>query len=290
MRRTRVAVVTLLFACSVVGLSGDFFPDKKREETGRPKSAHLLRPGDVLQITVYEHSELRLKTRVDTDGTIRFPLCGTVSVEGETAGQVSEILSEKLREADIERAQVYVFVTQYTPRYVYVLGEVRGTAKGFEIPPEGRMTALQVVSAAGGFSERADLQRVFILRENLNGNPLRISIDVQGIVAFDGKTNDIELQPGDTVIVPPKDKIFILGEVQSAGAFDMRPGIPMTMTRAIAMAGGFSKLAAEDAVLLIRGEKVRRINLRKALRTNGDLSLDLPLEPGDIIFVSESRW
>lgn len=290
MYRTRVAIAVILLSCSVVGISEDSFPGKEREGEGRLKSAHLLRPGDVLEITVYEHPELKLKTRVDADGTIRFPLCGSIPVEGETTGRVSEVLSEKLSAADIERAQVYVFVTKYTPRYVYVLGEVGGASKSFEIPPEGRMTALQVVSAAGGFSERADLRKVFVLRGNLNGEPARIPVDVQGITAFDGKANDVQLQPGDTVIVPPKDKVFVLGEVKNAGAFDIRSGITMTVTRVIAMAGGFSRLAAEDAVLLIRGEEVRRINLRRALRTDGDLSLDLSLEPGDILFVPESRW
>ncbi|MFH0911710.1 MAG: SLBB domain-containing protein [Planctomycetota bacterium] len=341
-------------------------------------SAHLLRPGDVLEITVHEHPEFHLKLRIDTDGGIRFPLCGTVEAEGRTASAIAAVLSQRLQEANIERAQVFVFVSEYAPRFVYVLGEVAGLeSKALEIPTEGSLTALQAISSAGGFSERADLRNIFVLRNGPRGEPQRIPVDVQGIMARRETASDVPLAPGDTVIVPsaravsvlgmvnrpgafgidtanrtslaemisrgggfkpgadqdrtllirsegpgplqsywvhmsqvmsgavnqdvevypgdiiivrPRDKIFVLGQVKAAGAFDVEPEIPMTVTRAIAMAGGFDKLAAEDSVLLIREGKVLPVNLRQALRKDGDLSLDRSLQAGDIVFVPESRW
>jgi polysaccharide export outer membrane protein len=341
-------------------------------------SAHLLRPGDVLEIAVYEHPELTLKTRVDSDGSILFPLCGKVQTAGLPAGAISSLLSGKLQKANIERAQVFVFVSEYTPRYVYVLGEVAsGDSKALEIPPEGRMSALQAVSAAGGFSPKADLRNVFVLRGKAGPSQTRVSVNVQQIMSRTGLAADVLLQPGDTVIVPSakpvsifgmvnqpgafeidtantvsiaeiisrgggfkegadrdrtllmrtdpdgkitttvikagelmngnvlqapqvlpgdvimataRDKIFVLGKVLKAGAFSLQPGITMTVSRAIAVAGGFDKLAAEGNVLLVRDNKVNRIDLDKVFRKNGELKLDLPLQAGDIVFVSESRW
>lgn len=377
--RAGVVLCQAVFMFSCAGaVAGDAPASQEEKKKEEKTSAHLLQPGDVLEISVHEHPEFSLKLRVDTDGSIRFPLCGKVRARGRTAGQISEALSEKLREANIERAQVFVFVAKYTPRYVYVLGEVKGMeSKALEIPPEGRMTALQAVSSVGGFSARADRRNVFVLRNREDGKRERIPVDVRRIMSRRGGAADVELKPGDTVIVPtaspisvfgmvnkpsafeidtshpvsvmemisraggfkegadrdrtlvlrssgagdmkayavrmgaimrgaaredtkvqpgdviivqPRDKIFVLGQVKAAGAFNIRPEIPMTVTRAIAIAGGFDKLAAEDAVLLIRGGKVTRINLRRALRKDGDLSLDQPLKPGDIVFVPESRW
>ena len=353
-------------------------PDAAFAEGDSSPSSHLLRPGDVLEIAVYEHPELTVKARVDTDGTVLFPLCGSVQAAGCTAGEISALLSGRLQAANIERAQVFVFVAKYTPRCVYVLGEVAGgDSKALEIPPEGRMTALQAVSAAGGFSPKADLRNVFVLRGASGPSQSRVSVNVQEIMSRQGTSPDILLQPGDTVIVPSampvsifgmiekpgtfeidtahavsiaeiisraggfkegadrdhtlllrtgddgkitttivkagelmrgnilaappvlpgdvimtpaRDKVFVLGKVRKAGAFDLQPGITMTVSRAIAVAGGFDKLAAEGNVLLVRGDEVNRIDLSKVFCKDGNLKLDTPLLAGDIVFVSESRW
>ncbi|MBN1256639.1 MAG: polysaccharide biosynthesis/export family protein [Planctomycetes bacterium] len=345
------------------------------------RSSHLLRPGDVLDISVHEHPEFMIRLRVDTDGSIRFPLCGKVVAAGLTAGQISEALSKKLQEANISGAQVFVFVSMYTPRYIYVFGEIRGQeSKALEIPPEGRMTSMQAISGAGGFTPKANLQKVFVLRQTKQGKIRKIPVNIAGIMSQKGAAADVELQPGDTVVVPPAmpvsvlgfvntpgafeidtsnpcsaaemisraggfqegadrdqtlllransnggpettvshiipvgrimrgeiqnpinieagdtiiaramDKIHVLGQVQMGGAFYITPEITMTVTRSIAMASGFSRMAADDNVLLIRGGTVKSINLRKALRQDGDLSLDEPLIAGDIVYVPESRW
>ena len=381
---TRILTAAIAFGCLQIALAGDTpavteDSAKKKSAALSVKSAHLLLPGDILQVTVYEHPELQLTTRIDSDGSIRFPLCGKVPAAGKTAGAISDTLSEKLQTANIERAQVFVLVEEFVPRYVYVLGEAEGSeTKALEIPPEARITALQAISSAGGFTQSADLRNVFVLRTTESGEQKRIAVNVRGIMNRLKDARDVDLRPGDTVVIPrarpvsvfgmvntpgsfnidtanavsvaemisraegfkdgadrdqtlllrqsgsggkksyvvrmgqvmmkgssaqnaqvqpgdviiarPRDKIFVLGQVKEAGAFDIQPEIPMTVTRAIAMAGGFDKLAAEEAVLLIRGTQITRIDLRRALRKGGDQGLDASLRAGDMVFVPESRW
>lgn len=335
-----------------------------------------LLPGDVLAIDVYEHPDLQLTTRIDSDGTIRFPLCGAVAAAGRTTGQLADHLAVGLREANVERPEVFVFVEEYAPRTVYVLGAVK-KPQSLSLPLEAGLTALQAISSAGGLSERADARGVHVRRTPDSGKPVQISVNAVQLLQQTPGSKDVALrpgdmvivptarpvsvlgrvrqpgtflvdtvnpasllemlsraggfeddasrsavsilrrrpgeglerilvnvgtdaqsrpealqavQPGDTILVPPGEQLFVLGRVKSAGAFSLRPGVLVTVSRAIAMAGGFDSLAAEEATLLVRNGHITQVNLRKAIRRDGNITLDVPVLPGDIVFVPESRW
>ncbi len=342
--------LTLLLSFSVSG--EDLFP-----------KADSLRPGDVLYIKVLNHLELELKVNVETDFYIQYPLCGKILVMNKTLHEISDLISAKLAKNNFERPQVSIFVEKFAKRYVYVVGEVKKSA-AIEINPGLRRTVLQVIAASEGFTEKADKTGVFVLRTIHSGKTQSYPLDVLGVLSRkegakdfplipgdtvvvptskpvsvlgqvkeaimfniqadvpmsisqaiamaggfdkladeeeiilirDKKTSrkknemDFSLLPGDTVIVPSAKPVSVLGQVKNAKMFNIQPDITMTISQAIAMAGGFDKLADEDEVLLIRNKKVSRINLKKLFKTHGDIEQNVQIQPGDVIFVTESKW
>ncbi len=346
-------------------------------------SAHQLRAGDVLEINVYEHPELLLKTRVGTEGTIRFPRCDVIQAAGLTAAQLENTIAEKLSAAGLERVQVFVYVEEYTPRLVYVLGAVNRSPSesspgsgALPIPPEGRLTALQAISAVGGFSPQSDIDNVFIIRTAPGKNSRQtILVPVRDILSKNSEVPDVPLQPGDMLVVHPgnitvsvmgevaqpgaypldplvpamaaeiisraggfllgadrdrvtllrdgqtmnlklanlmagkntgvvdkplrsgdtlictsQDKVYVLGGVRAAGAFNLLPEIPLTVSRAIALAGGTEKDAADDSIVVIRNNENIRVNLRRQLKPGVASEAELVLQPGDAVYVPMSRW
>lgn len=97
-------------------------------------------------------------------------------------------------------------------------------------------------------------------------------------------------QVGVSVVSLRSQKVFVLGEVKKPGVFQMEPS--MRVLEALSLAGGFSPDAHRENVLLIRGDLkkpyLKTLDLRSLLE-KGDLSQNLVLERGDIIFVPSTR-
>lgn len=93
--------------------------------------------------------------------------------------------------------------------------------------------------------------------------------------------------PNVTVILTEMNskRVYLIGEVGRTGPLEMTPG--MTLLQAIATAGGLSDFANTKKIYILRREDGQQkkipVHYKQALR--GDLSLNLPLKPGDTIVV-----
>lgn len=252
-----------------------------------------LRAGDILQVTVFRHPDLSMHVRVDPDDSFLFPQCGLVNVKGKMPGEVAGVLKDRLSEADIPNPEVVVFVERYSPRYVYVLGEVKGEVeKALKVEPGSTMTALQAISAVGGFADTADLRNVFVRRSGPEGEVSEYDVDVLGVMERNKKVNDVFLQPGDTVVVPSAAPITVLGKIQQPQTFPAPQNASFTVRRAIAMAGGFTENANKHAVSLLRDGEVCKVNVSRLVGTAdnvGEALGEKPLLPGDTIIVSAAQ-
>ena len=124
-RVTRPLVVLGLFWC--VSCARDVAPTQNSfEVTAYPAVGSLvtLEPGDVFDVRVYSEKDLSGSYRVGSDGTIRFPLVGTVEVSGKTPEMVSDSISTALRNGYLRDPQVTVFVKEFRSKKVFVLGQV----------------------------------------------------------------------------------------------------------------------------------------------------------------------
>ena len=338
--------------------------------------ASTLQPGDVLSIHVFRVAEFSKVVRIEEDGTFRYPLCGTIEASGKTARSIAEEIEKRLANAkQVQDPHVDVFVQGWGPRRIYILGEVK-SSQSMELPTYGRMTALQALSAAGGFTESADLNNVAVLRRadgklvrhkidvsalasRQSGgddfkllpedtlivpkappvfiagevkNPTTIFIDTQRpplvseliiragsmksgadagnicIIRTDAKgnrdmipaslksqvlgnyENDVRITPGDYVIVGAAEQIYVLGEVRKPGPLTLPPDKTVTASQAIALAGGFTQVAKQNDITLIRNKEIRKLNLKKLYNSIENMERDETLHNGDIIFVQESIW
>ena len=159
----------------------------------------------------------------------------------------------------------------------------RLTFAALAVPNYRRYYGGQAISLAGGLAPTADLESAFVLR-----NEQAIPVDfVQLIQKGDVKQN-VKLQPGDTVVIPVAESVFVQGEVKAPGA--LRYTKELTMLKAIAQVGGFTNLAAPKRVTLLRGQGTkrenRRVNVEEMIK-EPEAAADFALRPNDIIIVPQ---
>ncbi|MDD5644968.1 MAG: polysaccharide export protein [bacterium] len=163
-------------------------------------SEYKIQATDVLKITVHEHHDLATQTRVTADGNITFPLIGQLYVKGLTVQELENNIKELLEKDYLVSAQVLVFIEEYHPRQVSVLGEVKNPGK-YNMPDEKETTLLEAIAMAGGFTKDASVNSTRVMRIE-NGEKKTIVIPVKDITQKGQKEKDIVIHPGDVIFVP----------------------------------------------------------------------------------------
>lgn len=160
---------------------------------------YKLNPGDILQITVWKEEGLDRETLVLPDGTVAFPLVGTLQARGKTVGQLQDEIKAGLEKA-IPDAPVTVVVKNALGNTVDVIGQV---LKPGEFVAAHPLTVMQALSLAGGLTPYASEKRISIVRHNMDGKDQHLEFPYYEDI-LDGKNldKDIVLQPGDVVLVP----------------------------------------------------------------------------------------
>ena len=165
----------------------------------RSSQTYVLQPGDLVDIQVYMEDNMNRILRLSGNGTITFPLVGTIKLSGLTLEQAEQRLAIRLR-SYIKNPQVSMLVKEYGNKTVYVLGQV-SKPSAIQIPPERPLTVLEAITSVGGFTDIANTSKVRVLRVE-NGKQKTIDVDVSQITKQGNKSMDIPLQPGDVVFVP----------------------------------------------------------------------------------------
>jgi polysaccharide export outer membrane protein len=156
---------------------------------------YLIGPQDVVNIDVWKEPEITRTIPVRPDGKISLPLLNDVQAAGLTAMQLAANIREGLTKF-LNGPQVTVTVTQINSRRVFVTGEV---AHSGAMPLLPGMTALQALSASGGFTQFAREKSIYILRTE-NGKQVKHPYNYKDVLK--GKAEDIPLLPGDVIVVP----------------------------------------------------------------------------------------
>jgi polysaccharide export outer membrane protein len=158
-------------------------------------ASYRIGPQDVVRVDVWKETEISRSVPVRPDGKISLPLLNDVQAAGLTAMQLADSITEGLKKF-INSPQVTVTVTEINSRRVYVTGEV--TRPG-AYPLLPNMTALQALTSGGGFTQFANLKKIYVLR-NENGKQVKHPFNYKDVV--NGRADDFPLQPGDTIVVP----------------------------------------------------------------------------------------
>jgi polysaccharide export outer membrane protein len=158
---------------------------------------YSIAPDDVLIIDVWKEPEISRTVPVRRDGKISLPLLHDVQAAGLTPTQLSSEIVEKLR-ATVIHPQVTVIVSQMSSQRIYILGQVN---RGGAYPLVPDMTAVQALSIAGGLTPFAKRKKIYVMRTE-NGETKMLPINYQEVVNGRQPAQNIQLRPGDTIVVP----------------------------------------------------------------------------------------
>ncbi len=158
---------------------------------------YVIGPEDVLSVVYWRDKDMTGEVAVRPDGKISLPLLNDVQAAGLTPEQLRQSLLEASKQY-FETPNVTVGVRQMNSRKVFITGEV---SKPGPYPLVAPTTVLQLISIAGGLRDYADSKKIVIVR-NENGRPMSYLFNYKDVVSRKNLQQNIELRPGDTVIVP----------------------------------------------------------------------------------------
>ncbi|MEQ1545090.1 polysaccharide biosynthesis/export family protein [Methyloglobulus sp.] len=158
---------------------------------------YLINPGDVLEISVWNEDALKREVKVLPDGSIGFPLAGTVSAAGRTVDDLKKELTGKLTEY-IAEPVVNIAIKSAEGNAVYVTGQVKAPGKFLMTE---QMNVMQVLSLAGGLTPFAKGDDIVILRKTSKGAE-SIKFEYSDLEEGYGLSKNHLLKSGDVIVVP----------------------------------------------------------------------------------------
>lgn len=241
---------------------------------------YVIGDGDALNISVWGAKELGGQVTVRPDGKITLEAVGDVTASGFTPMKLAEELGEKLKSV-VKKPIVTVTVTGITNNKVYLIGG--GVPSGILNLPD-RTTLLKFLCRLGTL-KGADLAHAYIYRGGK-----KLDVNFYDIFVKGELSKDAPLFPGDVLYIPDNEssKIYLMGAVNAPKFIYHREGL--RILDAILEAGGFTKFAKENDVLLVRKGSPEVSVKAKDLVRGGDLSQNLALQPGDLLIVKESLF
>ena len=252
-------------------------------------------PGDVLDIRIFNRPQLsREAVRVEGSGMIRMPLIETeIQAACQTEGELAKEISTRYAKY-YKNLQVDVFIKEYHSRQVAIIGAVNDQSR-FEL--QRRVRLLELLTYAKGPSPRAG-QTINIVHSNTSSPCKKVdeadassafsSYKLSDVLQGDPKSNPY-LEAGDIVTLPEADQIYVVGNVFAPITIALKE--PITLTRAIAMAGGLRQDTKKDKIRVLRqepGTTTRKEITVDLAAIEKKSSEDLALLPNDIVDVPTS--
>jgi polysaccharide export outer membrane protein len=240
-------------------------------------------PGDLLDLTVFNVPELILKVRVDSEGIVSLPLLGDVKLAGMTVRDAQLAIARELVDRQlVKNPQVSLLIEESANQGITVYGEVN--TPGI-YPLVGPHKLYDAISAAGGLTLKAG--HVVTILHTGRQDHVEV-IDLLGGGAPEQK--NVPIYPGDTVIVSKAGVVYVLGEVNKPGAFLMEGNSSMSLLKAIALAGGSTKLASLKHTILMRKSSGTEVEIEISLdKIYHAKAADVQLHAEDIVFVPLSN-
>jgi polysaccharide export outer membrane protein len=162
-----------------------------------PPPGYVIGVDDKLAIVYWKDKDMSAEVIVRPDGKISLPLLNEVVAAGKTPAQLHDELVDESRRY-VEDANITVVVLQINSRRVFITGEVN---KPGPYPLAGPTTVLQLIAMAGGLREYANGKNIILMRTE-NNNPVSLVFNYQDVIARKNLKQNVELKPGDTVVVP----------------------------------------------------------------------------------------
>jgi polysaccharide biosynthesis/export protein len=256
--------------------------------TETASSTYQLQPYDLIDVEIYGEPDLHKPARLGSDGTVLLSLIGSVKLGGLTVTQATDLITTRYAAGFVKNPNVLITVLQYRKSTFSILGQVQKPGI-FEIPEGSQISIVEAVSMAGGFTATAAQNSVTVKR-TVDGNPTTLKVKA-GDMAQNPDVAPFDVAAGDSILVPlsqyQKSNFSVLGQVARPGLYEIPPGAHVTIIDAVSLAGGYTPMAAQNAITV-----KRLVNGKLAILTikANDMAQDpnlVPFEvlPGDSILV-----
>lgn len=285
-RVSAIAVrLSLLLVLSVALAQEPSSTPATSSDSSAPAPPTVLLPisiGDELEVSVFGVPEMGAHERVDGAGNINLPLIKSVHVAGLTGDAAEAVIEKRLRDGGfLNDPHVSIFVKEYSSSGIAVLGEVQHPGV---YPANGPRKLWDMILAAGGATDRAGTGVLIRHRDSNQAEQLTLSNNPEEAI----KSN-VEVAPGDSIVVERAGVVYVLGEVKHASGYVMA-GNSMTVLQALAKAEGPTENAALNRASLLRKQAstTRQIpvDLKQMLTAKAQ---DVSMQDGDILFIPGHR-
>ena len=249
----------------------------------RPGGPYRLGPGDTIEIETLGEGASRTQVTLGPDGKVYYSLLPGISLWGLSVSECRTNLQQEMAKYNRAAPDLVVNLRSATSERVWFLGSVQNPGV---YPLTGPTTLLEAIAALGGLTpgagsdDSADLSRSFVLR---NGKFL--PVDFERLIKSGDAAQNIYLAPDDFVFIRPNDKpsVYVLGAVNGSVVPYSRD---LTVATAILALGGPVKYAQQSRIVILRGSlshpRVAQVNYLAIVKGK---ARDIPLEPGDIVYI-----
>jgi polysaccharide export outer membrane protein len=273
-----------------------------------PNQDYRVGARDVIEVAIEDAPELSGKFEVNSRGTFTMQFLGRVTAKGKTVEELATFIADGLRGRYLKAPRVSVTVAQHNSRTFFIQGAVRQPGP-YRI--ESRPSLLKIISVAGGLAENHG-STAFIIREAGAGEDDRpendqggdpgaghaaaegtryelLRVNISGLLK--GRLDqNIFIEPGDVINIPPMDVFFVAGEVNAPGSFPLKEGT--TLRQAISLAQGMTFEAAKDRGIIFREDddgKRQEIQVNVGAVMSGKRD-DVEIKANDVIIIAGSRF
>lgn len=286
---------------------------------------YRLSPSDVIEVIIQDAPELSGNFQISSSGNIPMYYLGSIKVEGRTPDEVSKMIADGIRGRYLKDPKVFVSVKQYNSRTFFIQGAVK--SPGVYII-QGRPSLFKLITIAGGLQDKHG-STAYVIREikakpealenrgkntaqpektpttevaqaidNAKGSNMAIEGETEfelqrasiGGLSKGRFDQNVLIQPGDVVYIPPAEVFYVSGEVRSPGQYQYREG--MTLRQAITLSQGPYFKAKLDKGIIFREDPMTgkfseiAVNIGAVINKGG--VEDIPILPNDIILVPNS--
>jgi polysaccharide biosynthesis/export protein len=282
--RTAIAFGVLLWAASAADITRS-----------------VLGPDDSVTILALNVDEISKQWRIGPSGELNLPMIGRVKAAGMTADQLESEISSRLKQFVLD-PQVTVFVSDFKSHPVTVSGAVE---KPGVLQLEKPTPLFAVLAQAGGVKDagptvtltrRTENGPIPLagVRESKDGQFSMLELPIETVLRGNGEAANVEVRSFDTITVSQEKQprmVFISGEVNKPGAIELTTQNTVSLSKALAMAGGITHTAKPTHTMIrhinAKGQETAFafVDLKKIM--NGKAK-DLTLTDGDVVQVPSS--
>src|SRR5215831_2977708 len=159
---------------------------------------YIIGADDVMSVVFWRDKELSADVTVRPDGKISLPLINEIHAAGLTPAQLKDRITDAAKQY-VEDPTVTVEVKAINSRKIFITGEVR---KPGPYPLTGTISVLQLIAIAGGLGDYAKSDQIVIYRTDTGGKQSAFAFNYKEVLKKRKLAQNIELKPGDTVVVP----------------------------------------------------------------------------------------